>query len=227
MSIESLLTRLATVDTSGLSTKERVDIYNQLSDISAAIVGIDHPVLNVKLISTSQVKNNDYNPNSVAPPEFRLLKHSIRKDGLTMPVVVGKDKADDMDYVIIDGHHRTQIIQNDLSIKSSLESYVPVVILKNSLDERMSSSIRHNMARGAHQVELTARLVIKLKEMAWTNEDIGRELGMDGDEVLRMQQITGLAEAFKHQAFSNAWDTHGTAVKPSLDRNTETMAMKD
>ncbi len=203
--IIDLLERLSVMNMSELTMKDRVDVFNKLSDISSMIVGIDHPVLNVKLVSTTQVKDNDYNPNAVAPPEFRLLKHSIKKDGITMPVVVGK-KVDEEDYVIIDGYHRTQIIKNDLAVKSSLASYIPVVILDKSLDDRMSSSIRHNMARGAHQVELTAKLVIKLKDMAWTNEEIAKELGMDSDEILRMQQITGLADAFKNQSFSTAWE---------------------
>ena len=83
---------------------------------------------------------------------------------------------------------------------------MPVVVLDKSLDERMSSSVRHNMARGAHQVELTAQLVMKLKRLDWSNDDIGRELGMDSDEVLRMQQVTGLAAAFRDDSFSSAWE---------------------
>lgn len=203
--ITDLLKELLIVDTSELSIKDRVSIYNQLSDISMSIVSLNHPVLNIKLMSACQVENNDYNPNSVAPPEFRLLKHSIKKDGLTMPVVIGEGEGIH-DFVIIDGFHRTKIIKNDLEVNTSLAGYIPVVILKKSLDDRMSSSIRHNMARGTHQVELTAQLVIKLKESSWTNEDIGKELGMDSDEVLRMQQITGLAEAFKYESFSKAWE---------------------
>lgn len=203
--ILDFIEKLSAMSTSTLTMKDRVDIFNQLSDLSSTVVGLDHPVLNVKLVNTSQVQDNDYNPNAVAPPEFRLLKHSIKKDGLTMPIVVGR-KRDEEGYVIIDGYHRTKIIKNDLAVNASLANYIPVVILDRSLDDRISSSIRHNMARGAHQVELTASLVVKLKEMAWTNEDIGKELGMDNDEVLRMQQITGLAEAFKNQSFSNAWE---------------------
>ena len=188
-----------------LSVEERVDIFNQLSDISAKIVEFKHPTLNVKLIDSSLVKDNDYNPNKVAPPEFKLLKHSIEKDGITMPIVVGK-LPQSQDYVIIDGYHRSQIIKNDDQINQSISNYIPVVILDKTIDNRMSSSIRHNIARGVHQVELTSKLVIKLRDMNWTNDDIRQELGMDNDEVLRMQQVTGLAEAFRHNSFSKAWE---------------------
>ncbi|MFH0263841.1 IbrB-like domain-containing protein [Vibrio barjaei] len=168
-------------------------------------MGLTHPALNVRLVESHLVQDNDYNPNTVAPPEYRLLKHSIRSDGVTMPVVVGKH-SDDGRYVVIDGAHRTRLIKTEPDINASLANYVPVVVLNKTFEERMSSSIRHNMARGEHQVELTASLVIKLKEMDWTDEKIGRELGMDKDEVLRMQQITGLAEAFKDRDFSKAWE---------------------
>ncbi|PSU23805.1 chromosome partitioning protein ParB [Photobacterium kishitanii] len=188
-----------------LSVEERVEIFNQLSDISAKIVEFKHPTLNVKLIDSSLVKDNDYNPNKVAPPEFKLLKHSIEKDGITMPIVVGK-LPQSQDYVIIDGYHRSQIIKNDDQINQSISNYIPVVILDKTIDNRMSSSIRHNIARGVHQVELTSKLVIKLRDMNWTNDDISQELGMDNDEVLRMQQVTGLAEAFRHNLFSKAWE---------------------
>lgn len=188
-----------------LTIKERVAIFNLLSDLSSKIVGLTHPALNVRLVESHLVQDNDYNPNTVAPPEYRLLKHSIRNDGLTMPVVVGKH-SDDGRYVVIDGAHRTQLIKTESDINASLANYVPVVVLNKTCEERMSSSIRHNMARGEHQVELTASLVIKLREMDWSDEKIGRELGMDKDEVLRMQQITGLAEAFKDRSFSKAWE---------------------
>ncbi|MEC4726259.1 ParB/RepB/Spo0J family partition protein [Shewanella sp. D64] len=204
LDIDLLIEQLNELDLTELSVRDRVTVFNKLSDLAAKIIQFKHPVLNVKLISSSQVKDNDYNPNTVAPPEFKLLRHSIKKDGVTMPIIVGKQSGSD-DYVIIDGYHRSRILKQDLNIKQSLSSYMPVVILTKEIDDRMSSSIRHNVARGTHQVELTSQLVIKLRQMDWTNEDIGRELGMDKDEVLRMQQITGLADAFRHNSFSNAW----------------------
>ncbi|KFA94938.1 IbrB-like domain-containing protein [Vibrio sp. ER1A] len=203
--IKGLLLSLSELDSPSLNVEQRVQIFNLLSAFGAKLVPFDHPTLDVRLVKSDTLKDNDYNPNKVAPPEYKLLRHSIIQDGLTMPVVAGR-QPHSKDLVIIDGYHRSRLLKSDPIINKSLGNYVPTVILNKELDERMSSSVRHNMARGAHQVELTAQLVMKLKKLDWSNEDIGRELGMDGDEVLRMQQVTGLAAAFKDNEFSMAWE---------------------
>ncbi|KIF52728.1 IbrB-like domain-containing protein [Vibrio owensii] len=203
--LDTLQNTLRDFNVKKASLTERVSLFNLLSECAEKIVPFTHPVLSVRLVEHQKVVDNDYNPNKVAPPEFKLLRHSILKDGLTMPVVTGRQRDCD-DLVIIDGYHRSRLIKHDEHIRASLGGYMPVVVLDKSLDERMSSSVRHNMARGAHQVELTAQLVMKLKCLDWSNDDIGRELGMDSDEVLRMQQVTGLAAAFKDDSFSSAWE---------------------
>ncbi|WP_372385212.1 IbrB-like domain-containing protein [Vibrio sp. BS-M-Sm-2] len=200
-----VLSALGIYDAESLPLEDKVSLFNFLSELAFELVPFRHPVLNVQLINVQDVIDNDYNPNKVAPPEFRLLHHSIQKDGLTMPIVVGH-RVDNKNLVIIDGYHRSQIIKKKSDVYDSLSGYMPVVVLNKTLDERISSSVRHNMARGAHQVELTSQLVMKLRELDWSNEDIGCELGMDNDEVLRMQQVTGLAAAFKNNAFSTAWE---------------------
>lgn len=198
-----ILNQIENMKLSHLNIKNRVDLFNQLSDMAYRIINIAHPILNVKLISSSSIKNNDYNPNIMAPPEYKLLKQSIKKDGLTMPIVISKN--DNELYEIIDGSHRVKIIKNNLDIKNSFHSYIPTVILTKNHTDSMASSVRHNIARGVHQVELTSNLIIKLKQSSWTNEKICQELGMEPDEVLRMQQITGLAHAYKDEDFSFAW----------------------
>jgi hypothetical protein len=40
----------------------------------------------------------------------------------------------------------------------------------------------------------------------WTNEKIADELGMDAEEVLRLKQVNGMAEAFANREFSEAWE---------------------
>jgi hypothetical protein len=199
----SILNELDEIDFCDFDTKSRVDIFNILSDLSYKIVDIKHPVLNVKLISSSLIRDNDYNPNIMASPEYKLLKHSIKKDGLTMPIIVSESNG----YIhkIIDGSHRVKIIKNNLDIKNSFHSYIPTVSLIHSYSEQITSSVRHNVARGSHQVELTSKLIMKLKQSSWNNKKICEELGMDPDEVLRMQQITGLADAYKDEDFSFAW----------------------
>ena len=159
--IASEIGMLERLDFSELNNKDRVDFFNMLSDLAYKMVGMQHPILNVKLIPASDVKDNNYNPNKMASPEFRLLKHSIKKDGITMPIVVSK--KDENESVIVDGFHRTKIIKNNMDIKNSLCSYIPVINLERTENERISTSVRHNMARGSHQVELTSKLVMKLK----------------------------------------------------------------
>lgn len=62
--LEHLLTQ------SALSQQTRVEVYNALSDLAYMVIGLEHPALNVKLIPRSMLKDNDYNPNNVAPPNI-------------------------------------------------------------------------------------------------------------------------------------------------------------
>lgn len=184
---------------------EKVKIYNKVSQQLYDWLGLEHPVLNIQLIKSEQLQGNDYNPNKVAPPEMRLLKLSIKKDGVTMPVVVANQDKKKHPFVVVDGFHRTTVIKSDKSINESLAGYVPTSRLNKSIEDRITSTVRHNMARGTHQVELSANLIGMLHKHNWTNERIGMELGMDADEVLRLKQTTGLAELFADREFSNSW----------------------
>lgn len=189
-----------------LSFEEKVRIFNENTQEMYDWLGINHPSLNVQLLPADDIIGNDYNPNRVAPPEMKLLKISIKKDGVTMPVVVCETPDADHPFTVVDGFHRTTVIQSDKDVRESLHGYVPCSRLNKSLDDRITSTVRHNMARGTHQVELSAKLVCMLKKHNWTNARIGMELGMDADEVLRLKQITGLAEAFRDQEFSKSWE---------------------
>ena len=186
---------------------EKVRIFNRITQELYEWLGISAPALNVHLVPVDQVIGNDYNPNHVAPPEMKLLKLSIRKDGITMPVVVCDTPENKKHpYTVVDGFHRTTVVQHDQSIRNGLHGYIPVARLNKGLEDRVASTVRHNMARGTHQVELSAKLVTLLKKHNWTNARIGIELGMDADEVLRLKQITGLAEAFANEEFSKSWE---------------------
>lgn len=184
----------------------KVEVFNRLTQELYDFLGVQHPTLNVQLVKVDSVIGNDYNPNKVAPPEMKLLKLSIRKDGLTMPVVVCDTPKAAYPYTVVDGFHRTTVVQHNKDISDSLHGYIPVSRLNKDIEDRITATVRHNMARGTHQVELSAKLVTMLKKHNWTNARIGMELGMDADEVLRLKQITGLAEAFKDQEFSKSWE---------------------
>lgn len=206
MELDALLENLESVLAS--AKDDNVDIrvarYNRLVRMAAAHVNLPHPALGVQLVPVDSVSGNDYNPNKVAPPEMRLLQLSIHKDGVTMPIVVADDPEGG--FVVVDGFHRTTVVKTTKAVRESTAGYLPIVRLNKSVEDRITSTVRHNMARGTHQVELSAKLVTALKKHNWTNQRIGMELGMDPDEVLRLKQITGLAEAFADHAFSKAWE---------------------
>lgn len=164
------------------------------------------PVDLVQWIPLSEVVANDYNPNSVAPPEMELLTHSVREDGFTQPIVSFKNGNG---YEVIDGFHRNRVGREIIDIKERLIGYLPLTIINDSrLDrgDRIASTIRHNRARGKHRIDSMSEIIVELKRRNWSDEKIGRDLGMDADEVLRLAQISGLAEMFTDKEFSEAWE---------------------
>mgnify|MGYP000880022183 FL=1 len=163
------------------------------------------PVDLVLWVKNDLVHANDYNPNSVAPPEMRLLEHSILKDGYTQPIVTWPNNG----IEVVDGFHRHRVGKESDAVREKIHGYLPVVQIRPTQEDkndRMAATIRHNRARGAHKVESMSEIVVELKRRFWSDERIASELGMDADEVLRLQQITGLAGLFADQDFSEAWE---------------------
>ncbi len=186
--------------------EERIAIYNAAVKAAAELVDLPHPCLRPRLVPVDDVSGNSYNPNKVAPPEMRLLAHSIRRDGITMPVVVAPDPESPGRSVVVDGFHRTTVVKQEPDIGASLQGYMPVVQLDKEIADLMASTVRHNMARGSHQVDLSAQLVTVLTKHHWSDKRIGEEIGMEPDEVLRMKQVTGLADAFANHNLTEAWE---------------------
>jgi quercetin dioxygenase-like cupin family protein len=166
------------------------------------------PVYNVKGVPIDKVKANDYNPNSVAPPEMELLKTSIQEDGYTQPVVTVYDNEND-EYIVIDGFHRFLTLKNNEDIRERENGLLPVVVLNKGMHDRMASTIRHNRARGSHNIDLMSSIVTELVEMGKSDRWICKHIGMSPDELLRMKQITGVAALFKDKDFSKSWDVEG------------------
>lgn len=167
----------------------------------------NEPVDCVLWVKNELVHANDYNPNSVAPPEMKLLHISISEDGYTQPIVSMNEEQGT--YEVIDGFHRHRVGKEYDDIKSKVHGYLPIVAINEDRTDkanRIASTIRHNRARGKHKVTAMSDIIIDLKRRNWSDEKIGRELGMDPDEVLRLSQISGLAEMFKDQEFSMAWE---------------------
>lgn len=163
------------------------------------------PVYNVKAVPIAKVKANDYNPNAVAPPEMELLETSIWEDGYTQPVVTYYDAVDDM-YIVVDGFHRYLTIKNSKRIFERERGLLPVVVIEKEIGDRMASTIRHNRARGSHNIDLMSNIVAELVEMGKGDAWICKHIGMSPDELLRLKQITGVAALFANSDFSQAWD---------------------
>lgn len=162
------------------------------------------PVYNIIPVPVEKIVPNTYNPNTVAPPEMRLLYDSIKADGYTMPIVCYYDKKADS-YIIVDGFHRYRIMLDYPDIYEREGGMIPVSVINKSLDHRMASTIRHNRARGSHDVDLMSNIVKELHELGRSDAWISKHLGMDKDEILRLKQITGLAALFKDINFGKAW----------------------
>lgn len=162
------------------------------------------PVYTVQAVPIEKIVPNSYNPNSVAPPELKLLYDSIKEDGYTMPIVCYYCQNNDT-YIIVDGFHRYRIMRDYPDIYEREGGKLPVAVIDKPLDHRMASTIRHNRARGAHNVDLMSNIVRELHELGRSDAWIAKHLGMERDEILRLKQITGLTALFKDVQFGAAW----------------------
>lgn len=159
------------------------------------------PVYDIKAIPVDKIRANAYNPNIVAPPELELLELSIWEDGYTMPCVCYYIENEDI-YEIVDGYHRYLVLKNSKRIYEREHGMLPVAVITKDISNRMASTIRHNRARGTHNIELMTNIVADLKKAGMTDAWIMRNIGMDRDELLRLKQISGIAELFADKNFS-------------------------
>ncbi len=162
------------------------------------------PVYGIISVPVEKIVPNTYNPNAVAPPEMKLLYDSIRADGYTMPIVCYYNREED-NYVIVDGFHRYRVMLEYPDIYEREGGKLPVSVIDKSIDHRMASTIRHNRARGTHDVDLMSNIIKELHELGRTDAWISKHLGMDKDEILRLKQITGLTALFRDVEFGRAW----------------------
>jgi len=191
-----------------LTVESKVEVLNHVrAELHRVSPFKNEPIDFVQWVLTDSVRANDYNPNSVAPPEMQLLEHSIEHDGFTQPVVGWKDSNDT--HEVVDGFHRTTVAKRSDMVRGRLQGFMPIVSIQGKNEDRndrVASTIRHNRARGKHQIESMSDIVVELKKRNWSDTRIAKELGMDQDEVLRLCQITGLSEVFSEESFSQAWD---------------------
>lgn len=178
---------------------ERVEAYNAVSVALGALVRdfAPDPAASPRLVQVGDVDANDYNPNRTASPELDLLEVSMREDGITMAVVVVREKGR---HVVVDGFHRRKVAAERLGRR-----YLPCAVIESTMADRMASTIRHNRARGKHQVDLMATLVREMMTLGWDDEKIAGNLGMTVEELLRLRQIAGAARMLASDEYTREW----------------------
>lgn len=186
---------------------ERVEVINEFKKVLHECSPMrTEPVDCVLWVPCDDVHGNEYNPNAVAPPEMQLLELSILEDGYTQPIVTFKT---DDGREVVDGFHRNRVGKESEPVKTRVMGYLPVVTINEhraDKGDRMAATIRHNRARGKHRIDAMSEIVMDLKRRNWSDAKIAKNLGMEPDEVLRLSQISGLAEMFKDRTFSEAWE---------------------
>lgn len=206
LSLKQLITEIL----SEKHLSESVNIINELRQHIHEISPFrNEPVDFVKWVISDDVVANDYNPNKVAPPEMELLEISILNDGYTQPIVTWNN-PEKQKTEVIDGFHRNRVGKESKVVRQRIMGYLPVVDIRkeqSGSNDRIASTIRHNRARGKHQVNAMSEIVIELKNRNWSNQRISKQLGMDEEEVLRLCQISGLEHLFSDNDFSQAWES--------------------
>lgn len=186
---------------------ERMDVINEIRrELGEHSPMKREPVDCVQWVRADEVRANDYNPNVVAPPEMRLLQLSIMQDGYTQPIVAWRD---DDGFEVVDGFHRNRVAREVGAVRKRVQGRLPISVIngeRTAKEDRIAATIRHNRARGVHQVDAMSEIVLDLARRNWSDERIAKELGMDPDEVLRLKQVSGLATLFADREFSEAWE---------------------
>ena len=188
-------------------------IHNTLSNLKS------QPIDLVKWVKIDKVQANDYNPNSVANTELKLLYTSILHDGFTQPIVTIYDKEKGK-YIIIDGFHRYFVAKTYPDILERNNGCVPVVVLEKDINDRMASTVRHNRARGKHSIQGMSSMVFNMLDNGWEDADICNELGMEAEELLRLKHITGFSKLFENVEYQKSWETtRQLLIKKQIQEN--------
>lgn len=201
--IDSLVSAIDLID----NIDEKVDTLNKIKErLSQVSPFKNEPVDCVIWHKQERIFANNYNPNSVAPPEMKLLEHSIQEDGYTQPIVSWKNGQK---FEVVDGFHRNRIGKESAEIKERIKGYLPLTVIQSNRigrKDRIAATIRHNRARGVHAIEPMSTIVAELYFSGWSNKKIAEELGMEKDEINRLKQFTGLGSLFTARKYSEAWE---------------------
>lgn len=188
--------------------RDPMSLLNELRAWLSKNISVERemPVDCVQWVPLEKVQANDYNPNTVAVNELRLLYVSIDHDGYTQPVVTVYNEEADR-YVIVDGFHRYFVMKSNGDLLKRTGGLLPVVVLHKGMNDRMASTIRHNRARGKHSIAGMSNVVFNLLDNGWDDAAICGELGMEPDELIRLKYITGFAKLFDNVEYRKSWET--------------------
>jgi ParB-like chromosome segregation protein Spo0J len=218
--LNGLNTALSAVleELTNLSDEQKIEAINDIKIKLHEISPFNNePVDCVLWVKADKIVANDYNPNQVAPPEMELLKTSILTDGYTQPIVT---YPNDNVIEVVDGFHRNRVGRECSEVKERIKGYLPITEIRPSQEDRgdrIAATIRHNRARGKHQIQGMSAIVLELKRRNWSDQKIARNLGMEPDEILRLTQILGLKEMFKDKDFSFAWEATDSTTELDID----------
>ena len=188
------------------NTKDKIEFIESIQDLLHNLSPLkSQPVNRVRWVDIDQVQANDYNPNSVAKTEMKLLHTSISHDGYTQPVVTVYDKKKDK-YVIIDGFHRYFTCKSYEDVLERNHGKLPVVVIEKDINDRMASTIRHNRARGKHSIAGMSNIVFEMLDNGWSDADVLDELGMEAEELIRLKHITGFSKLFEDTEYKKSWE---------------------
>jgi ParB-like chromosome segregation protein Spo0J len=187
-----------------LPLETRVEALNRIRERLHAVSPFrEEPIDYVAWVPGDQVRPNSYNPNVVYRPEFKLLETSIDEDHYTQPIVAHYNGEG---WEVVDGEHRQRVGTESAKIVKRLHGYIPITVTHTRTEaERMASTVRHNRARGVHKLDDMTDIVLSMLRADWTDDEIAKALGMDADEILRMKQVSGAAEAFSRPFYKRAW----------------------
>jgi ParB-like chromosome segregation protein Spo0J len=203
---------------SKLDDSAKLEMIESIKDVLHEITPIQQPIDRVRWVDLDSVEANDYNPNSVAGKEMRLLYTSIKHDGYTQPIVTIFDE-EKQKYIIVDGFHRYFTCKSNDDIKQRNHGKLPIVVIEKDINDRMAATVRHNRARGAHSIDGMANMVFSMLEKGWKDEDVCNELGMEAEELLRLKHITGFSKLFEDAEYKKAWMTkHQIKVKKAFEK---------
>ena len=165
-----------------------------------------HPVNKVQWVKIDKLQANNYNPNSVAKNEMNLLYTSIKQDGYTQPIVTIFDPTLQK-YIIVDGFHRYSIMKMFKDIYETTDGHLPIVVIEKKIEERMASTVRHNRARGKHNIDGMANIVFNMLDKGLEDSTICHNLGLEPEELIRLKYVTGFSKLFENTEYSKSWES--------------------